>query len=310
MQKAELELKLQEANIQLVQIRQAEIDYFTTYFFAFSIQCGLIISCCVQGYTSIEQTQVQEGYTPTFSNYMASFKVYWILTAFTMGFAIQCLLMTVFIVVYAPGLALRGGPGSMEKAVLGMRIEQTTILWVYTATMCSFTLMTLASYWVSMLDECALPATIISACFFVYTSQTCLRVYNRFYYEIVDVFTNTADDGKNEKALSVNISGFLSIKVNGDLTSGSSWERHFFALRATSLSYYKAKADFEKNSDPVNLRPIDVTLYHINRATDNENQAVLHLSARTSHMRSWILRPDDDNDIKAWEVALEDASRR
>lgn len=92
-----------------------------------------------------------------------------------------------FLTVYAPGLALRGPVGSMNRAVIGMKIEQDTMLQCYVCLIISFAFSIMSSFWLVMKTEAAWTSTVIfllqSLGWYHYT----LRIYNRFKFDAVEV---------------------------------------------------------------------------------------------------------------------------
>ena len=162
----------------LISIRKSEISYFANFFTTFSIQSALIVGTIV---STISQTPVQhvhpdlETTAPPFFRY-----VYFIATALSFVCAMNGLLSTIFINIFGLGLALRGPPGSMVRAVEGMVEEQLQVLISFVVTIVFFMLMTVGMFFEVMNETIAPVASVIIMCSMGITYHFSLRIYNRF----------------------------------------------------------------------------------------------------------------------------------
>ncbi len=111
--------------------------------------------------------------------------LYWVSTAFVLGTSIHVLIITSFISVFGPGLALRGPEGSMVRDVEGMYQEQKMILSTYIIMIVSFALSIIGMFWIVMTDA----AAVICICLFMFMAfywyYCCIRIYNRF--KVIDI---------------------------------------------------------------------------------------------------------------------------
>ncbi len=130
MLKAEQGLLLQNTNHQLLAIRQSELDYFINVFDTYSFQAILVAGNIANGF---EQVLSQDAHIPRWLK-----SGYWITSAIAMCFSIHCIATSAFVMIYGPGLALRGPLGSMNRAVKGMQAEHTQIFMSYCGCIISF----------------------------------------------------------------------------------------------------------------------------------------------------------------------------
>jgi hypothetical protein len=130
MNKASQQALVQETNMNLISIRQAELNYFNTFFSNFGTQCALLIGFICG---SISQVPGVGADIPLFWVWL-----YWITSAVCLAAAVHVLVCTVFVNVFGQGLALRGPVGSMIRAVNGMVLEQEQIIIAFIAAMIFF----------------------------------------------------------------------------------------------------------------------------------------------------------------------------
>jgi len=154
MLKAEQELLVQTTNQQLLGIRQAELDYFTSVYDTYAFQAALVAGSVANGF---EQVLTQPAIIPRWLK-----SGYWISAAFSMAFSIHCLSCTSFLSIYGPGFAMRGPVGSMTKAVRGMIQEHHQVFVSYVLTIASFGVNILFCVWSIMYQKEVGPARIIT----------------------------------------------------------------------------------------------------------------------------------------------------
>jgi len=142
MLKAQQNQLAQSANIDLVNIRTAEIEYFVQFFTNFGTQCALIA-----GFQLSSICQVDTSGAARWSAYL-----YWISSALCICLSLHVLLCSVYSTVFGQGLALRGPTGSMVRAVDGMCAEQYEIIYIFSGNVFFLGCSTIATYYVVM-DE-------------------------------------------------------------------------------------------------------------------------------------------------------------
>ncbi len=94
---------VQSANVNLVQLRQAEIAYFATFFSNFGTQSALMASFVIN---AVSQVPAYDATCHVFWLYW-----FWVTTAGAFISSMHILLCSVYISVYGQGLALRGPVG-------------------------------------------------------------------------------------------------------------------------------------------------------------------------------------------------------
>jgi hypothetical protein len=107
MNQANQKVVMQNANMTLIQIRSYEIGYFQIFFSNFGTQAALMI-----GFIAGSLSQVPGWDNPPDAPYFFVV-LYWITSAVCLCAGMHCLVCTVFVNVYGPGLALRGPPGTL-----------------------------------------------------------------------------------------------------------------------------------------------------------------------------------------------------
>jgi len=173
MLKAETDALLQSQNIGVLQTRQAELEYFVSVFNSIGTQAALIAGFSISSLTGIDLTGQPLD---------AAKALYFLLSTFTLCFSSHCILTTVFTVVCGPGLALRGPPGSMVRAVDGMLAERDQIFNAFVYSIATFAGATAATFWVIMENTIALVCTVLIVIASAMWYHYCLRIYNRFKY--------------------------------------------------------------------------------------------------------------------------------
>jgi hypothetical protein len=178
MNKANQKVLNQFANISLIGIRQAEINYFSSFFGIFGFQCFFLTGIMAG---SVSQRTSWTCYYENCPNHWTA--VYNISVAMAMSLTAICLLICVFINVFAQGLAIRGQEGSMINALTGMIAEQRKIVRIFILAVFFFQLQMLATF-VVLMDH--LFGIISAVCLFViglWTYRSSLRIYNRFKFD-------------------------------------------------------------------------------------------------------------------------------
>jgi len=181
MNQANQQQVVQNANMNLVQIRQIELTYFSSFFTSFGTQTALMI-----GFIVGSLSQVPGVDNPSECSYFW-IVLYWVTSALCVSSAIHCLVSTVFLEVFGQGLALRGPLGSMVKAVEGMIVEQKAVVVGFIFTIFMFGLQCIGMYWIMMDQTCAIIATIITSVAIFCWYQYALRLYNRFSWNAAKV---------------------------------------------------------------------------------------------------------------------------
>eukprot|EP01031_Cornospumella_fuschlensis_P024991 gene24991-30190_t len=166
----------QATNQGLLNIRQAELNYYINLNIAFGTQAALIGGFTYGVFT---QNQKNEDY-----DYSYIFQdIYWITSAGTIAASVHVIITTMLLQVLGPGLALHGPVGSVANAADGLRREQKTVITAFIVMMILFSLSTVLSFWAVMSQESAIGGTvvfIIAGRYWYFYSE---RIYLRFYWD-------------------------------------------------------------------------------------------------------------------------------
>eukprot|EP01038_Epipyxis_sp_PR26KG_P012147 gene12147-16264_t len=180
----------QSINLNLIGIRNAEINYFGSFFTSFGTQSAVMV-----GMVSFMISQVP-ALTSTANYWWIT--CYWISTALCFSFALHVLVCTTFLTVFGQGLAIRGPVGSMVKAIDGMIIEQKHIVRSFGMTIIFFTLQCMGLWWIIMDYYSALSCFTLLTIGTTYWYTYGIRIYNRFKYNSND--STTWDDNKERNS--------------------------------------------------------------------------------------------------------------
>ena len=108
MQKAYQQQLLQMTNQQVLAIRQAEINYYVSFFSTFGFQAAAIGGFAYGSLTQIA-FQSPAPYGPGVYELIQDF--FWVSVATCMGASMHCIITTIFLQVLGPGLAMHGPIG-------------------------------------------------------------------------------------------------------------------------------------------------------------------------------------------------------
>jgi hypothetical protein len=174
MLKASQQQVVQQTNLNLVQIRTIEIQYFSNFFTNFGTQC-ILLGGFICG--AISQT-------PSLDRGVNYFFIilYNLGSAGCVAFAVQALIGSIYISVFGQGRALRGPLGSMVTTVEGMVEEQKTAVLLFIGAVTCFVLQEIGMYWLMMDQVNAIACSIITLIASLLTYRAALRIYNRFYW--------------------------------------------------------------------------------------------------------------------------------
>ena len=176
MQQADQKKLIQESNLLLVNIRNAEIVYFNNFYLNFGTQAAVINAALCGSLSQCPALQLKTAYIWKFT--------YWIGAALTVALATHLMLCTIFITVYGQGMAIRGPRGSMVRTIDGMVEEQHHVTFAFVLLIFVFVVLQQVGMFFVVMD---VAFAIISSVFMVLslgiTYHYGLRIYNRFYWD-------------------------------------------------------------------------------------------------------------------------------
>ena len=164
----------QNQNQRLLGIRQAEMDYFNNFYTNFATQSALLLGFAMNTMTNV--VQIVDFY----ENSEGLKEVFFVSGTFCFCTMMHTLLCSVFVIVFAPNLALHGPLGSMVRAVDGMVSEQDQIFLSFILSLVFFTINTVVAFWFFMSNTIAWVCAALTFVFSAYWYKCCLRIYNRF----------------------------------------------------------------------------------------------------------------------------------
>ena len=140
---AEQQALFQTQNQEVLRIRQAELDYYMNFYGNFGTQAALMVGFVLNTLTNLIPN-IETWHDQVFAD------LFFISTALSFIFGMHALLNSVFIVVFAPNLALHGPLGSMVRAVDGMTVEQNQVFFTFLVSMAMFAFSTAMCYYLIM----------------------------------------------------------------------------------------------------------------------------------------------------------------
>lgn len=211
MLQAQQQLLVQNSNQLLMQIRQMELNYLYNFYSQFNTLAGLLAGFQL---VSLTQVIVQEYDVPRFIK-----TTYWVTTAGTFCPSLHCVLVTAFLIVYGPNLAIRGPIGSMKVAIDMMVKEQHEVFVSFIWTLVIFTVSVTVTFWLEAYYFEAYICTAIMTVGAVLQYHYCLRIYNRFQFDgmFVDHWEKNENERKldDDSDLSNNFRGSFDSSVHG-----------------------------------------------------------------------------------------------
>jgi hypothetical protein len=166
----------QQANQEVINIRQTELNYFINLFNVFGTNAAIM-----GGFTFGILTQNIINYANK-EVYLYKY-CYYVLAALTIASSVHVMLTTMLVQVYGPGLALHGPLGSMAKAAEGMKEEQKQIGVAVITMVVAFASSTMWLFFCVMTVFEAVASTAIFVIAIRFWYVYCERIYLRFYWK-------------------------------------------------------------------------------------------------------------------------------
>ncbi len=261
MNKANQKVVIQNANMTLIQIRQYEIGYFQIFFSNFGTQAALMI-----GFIAGSLSQVPGWDNPPGAPYFFVV-LYWITSAICLCSGMHCLVCTVFVNVYGQGLALRGPPGSMVRAIKGMIAEQEQVLFAFCLTIFTFGLQCVGMYFIMMDGISATVCSVITGVCMILWYRYALRLYNRFSWSGINIDWSEDDESTKDPTealdeLTATVVNDIHAKTNRYQQSDKKSIKDFQHSGKTSNKRESIKSISPTKSDPnkpPTTAPIDIS---------------------------------------------------
>ena len=175
----------QEANQEVINIRQTEISYYINLFTIFGTNAAL-----VGGFNYGILTQ--NIFAQSSKDFQIYKFVYYVFAAITIATSVHIIVSTMLLQVYGPGLAYFGPLGSMAQAAEGMRQEQKQVISAVMLMVFSFITGTIWLYFCVMTFNGAIISTFLTLVAARTWYYFCERIYLRFYWKVQEGAWNEA----------------------------------------------------------------------------------------------------------------------
>lgn len=266
----------------LVNIRNAEMEYFSTFYFYFGTRSALVIA-----FVCSSISQVPGLSNPSECPYIWRL-FFWYGSAGTLACAVHVMLCSLFVGVFGEGMGIRGPLGSMVRAVDGMIEEQMHILFYFNLTIFFFGFFFIGMAWIMMDTETAWVSTALLVCFMFLWYHYNLRIYNKFSFTKFQ-YDYLAPDDNEPEIREEGVGDYLTIKTKRKIHP-QKWKRYYVVIRKTLIYYYKDKYAYDLDETmSINRRPINLEGYTL-------------VVGSSSPPFSISLVPSDPNDVrKVWQ---------
>lgn len=330
----------QQANQQLVNIRQLEMDYFISILNSFALIATVVGNNSINVLTQIDVKNETVNIAFTW--------IFCITMMVNLTVSVHCVLTSLFTVVFGTGLAIRGPAGSMVRTVEGMIKEMDGIFMSFLICMGTFQLELIGICFYTMRFYAAYICTLIFLIGSYYYYAYCKRIMNRFKINKVvfnwadtedgpRIIDETEDQSGKVSALSpdrtytgtkaaaatstvqrepssvvpakLRQEGFLTYKelVLGKVFNHEQWKRYYFVLDGSELYYYNNKQEFLRDPEKsVKNRPINIEMLDVREELDNKARFNLNLvPLKENDLRKPLqFRCDTAEEMNSWAVAF------
>lgn len=126
MLKVQKQLQLQETNVQLIEIRRMELNYYYNYFTVFG-DVGALLT----GFLFGTLTQILGEYLTIVNPARWLKDLYWISAVISMLCGMHIMLHTTTSVVFGQGKTLYGKVGAVIEVIEGFKAEETVVIRVF-----------------------------------------------------------------------------------------------------------------------------------------------------------------------------------
>lgn len=185
---------LQTVNQELISIRNAELTFYINFYAAIGNQAAIIGGFT---YASLNQANIPGSYAfpagqtdaahtnPSDKQTLdALLGLFWVSGSVCMGAALHCVLCTILLQIFGPGLALLGPIGSMAKANKGLNSEMKQVFVAYIIMIVCFSISTCLSFWVCFDLSSAIASTLIYSFWIRQWWFYCFRIYNKMFFHV------------------------------------------------------------------------------------------------------------------------------
>lgn len=180
----------QETNVELVQLRRREIDYYVSVNVTIGTQSTLIAGFIYGLFTTNRPDQ--HSWTKQCQS------AFYISSCIAIFFAVHIIITTMILQVFGPYLALNGPSGSMAKAAETMLQEQEGILFAFICMLIFFGITTIICFWTAAGFRTSVAITLVFLFFVRQWVYYGLRIHNRLRWDKSRALNMFEDVVRNE----------------------------------------------------------------------------------------------------------------
>ena len=162
---------------QLAAIKQKELDYLLSRYQAIGVQSALVAACALQTLVSLDPSAPDVNRWVTYLFFISS-----MLCCLACTYVTVCVL---YIGNWAPGLALRGPTGSLNRALDAVMAERGQVNFWFTFALLTFVIQTIVTVWVLndtvTVTAWSIVCSIIGLGSIVYTGYYLKKMRERFF---------------------------------------------------------------------------------------------------------------------------------
>jgi len=125
----------------------------------------------------------------------------------------------------------------------------------------------------------------------------------------VDGSDDDVDATRRRASSATLIAGWLLKRGRDGALGVPSWKRRYFVVMGSEMRYYRTQSDFERRSDPIKNRPIELKGYAVFSVRDNPCGIVLKPAMKTDQRRIWELQTESIAEQVTWVQQLRDVIR-
>jgi hypothetical protein len=179
--KARQNLVNQRANLHLVEIRKAELTYFTNFFSVFATQCVLLTTFEMSAISQLPPDRTNTVCGADCPFYVLFPSAIFLTTSVAVNGII--ILTAVYVTAFANGLAIHGKQGAILDAIKGMIAEQSKVVKLFLFTCFLFQAQFFCAYFILMERLYSFICGGIMIFCALWTYRASLRIYNNFYFD-------------------------------------------------------------------------------------------------------------------------------
>ncbi|KAG8462372.1 hypothetical protein KFE25_012192 [Diacronema lutheri] len=173
--------------VNLLRIRERELNFYTNNCLSISTQAALLAGFAWYGLTEVPFTDEANDIVQT---------VYLVVTTCIMGLEMLTVVNATLCAILGPGLALRGPDGSMHKAVDGMMTHYRFTFACFSLGLLCFQFSALLYSWMQFSWELSVPMTLLLMFAVHVMYRSSVRIYAQLKLDADTIVTGEFDDAE------------------------------------------------------------------------------------------------------------------